>query len=194
MIAFRLAYKGLGYRGFDCNTPNLLTKILLQNPQFKSQKSSSGGVNDILTVEHAFLNALVKTKLITSTSSSCLSWKKELNYAKSARTDMGVSSACTVVSLNINANSPSCTNDPPPNYLVMLNHNLPPDIRVTGYAFPTSKSFNARHDCLWREYEFYFDNIHKLNLNAMATAARYLEGRRKYSRIILQKKTHPVSF
>ncbi|KAF9977402.1 tRNA pseudouridine synthase 3 [Actinomortierella ambigua] len=40
-------------------------------------------------------------------------------------------------------------------YLNMLNRLLPPDIRLLAWA-PVKPTFDARFDCLWREYKYFF--------------------------------------
>ncbi|KAG0249183.1 tRNA pseudouridine synthase 3 [Actinomortierella ambigua] len=40
-------------------------------------------------------------------------------------------------------------------YLNILNRLLPPDIRVVAWA-PVKPTFDARFDCLWREYKYFF--------------------------------------
>ena len=40
-------------------------------------------------------------------------------------------------------------------YTIMLNRNLPPDIRVLGWT-KVDPSFNARFDCRGRTYKYFF--------------------------------------
>ncbi|KAJ1655959.1 pseudouridine synthase deg1 [Dispira simplex] len=62
-------------------------------------------------------------------------------------------------------------------FMVMLNRELPRDIRVLAWA-PVPVTFNARYDCLWRHYKYYFSGsaYAPLSIDAMRQAAKYFLG------------------
>ena len=41
-------------------------------------------------------------------------------------------------------------------YVTMLNRILPPEIKITAWAPVVDETFSARHDCVGREYRYYF--------------------------------------
>lgn len=59
-------------------------------------------------------------------------------------------------------------------YVTMLNHHLPADIRVLGWC-PVPVEFDARFSCKWRLYRYYFVR-ENLNIDAMRAAGAYLVG------------------
>ncbi|KAJ1982839.1 pseudouridine synthase deg1 [Dimargaris verticillata] len=62
-------------------------------------------------------------------------------------------------------------------YLRMLNRNLPADIRVLAWA-PVPLGFDARFDCLWRHYKYFFslDAHPRLDIARMRDAAQRFLG------------------
>ncbi|KAJ1955853.1 pseudouridine synthase deg1 [Dispira parvispora] len=62
-------------------------------------------------------------------------------------------------------------------FVVMLNRELPRDIRVLAWA-PIPVTFNARYDCLWRHYKYYFSGsaYGPLSISAMRQAAKHFLG------------------
>ncbi|KAG4090602.1 pseudouridine synthase [Neocallimastix lanati (nom. inval.)] len=60
------------------------------------------------------------------------------------------------------------------NYVNMLNRILPRDIRVLAWS-PINPSFNARYDCLYRKYHYFFSG-QDLDIKLMQEAAKKLEG------------------
>ncbi|KAJ1976586.1 pseudouridine synthase deg1 [Dimargaris xerosporica] len=62
-------------------------------------------------------------------------------------------------------------------YLRMLNRNLPADIRVLAWA-PVPLGFDARFDCLWRHYKYFFtlDAHPRLDIARMRDAAHRFLG------------------
>ncbi|KAJ1987056.1 pseudouridine synthase deg1 [Dimargaris cristalligena] len=62
-------------------------------------------------------------------------------------------------------------------YIRMLNRDLPADIRVVAWA-PVPLDFNARFDCIWRHYKYYFsdDGYPPLQVDRMREAARKFLG------------------
>lgn len=97
------------------------------------------------------------------------------------RTDAGVSAINMIVSLAINSRFEN------PNrgyrrteedkkeypYDVILNMMLPEDIRVTGWA-PVPDNFNARFDCIQREYKYFFI-LNDMDLNKMNEAVEKIK-------------------
>ena len=71
----------------------------------------------------------------------------------------------------------------PPNpdfedYCKVVNHKLPPDIRVLSWS-PVPYSFNARYSCLYREYLYYFIE-EDLNIAKMQEAAQKFVGEHNF--------------
>lgn len=90
------------------------------------------------TVEHHIFQALKKTCLVEDIAKS--------QYTRCGRTDKGVNAMGNVCSLWVREAS---------NYCQMLNHCLPPDIRMLAYA-EVPPHFDARFSCIYREYKYFF--------------------------------------
>ena len=60
-------------------------------------------------------------------------------------------------------------------YVAILNRVLPPEIRVVAWVPVLDESFSARHDCIGREYRYFFLRGN-LNIHAMNDAAKLLCG------------------
>jgi tRNA pseudouridine38/39 synthase len=65
-------------------------------------------------------------------------------------------------------------NDREISYDQVINKQLPPSIRVLAWS-PVSNTFNARHDCLYRTYRYYFA-ADGLNISDMIRGAEMLKG------------------
>ncbi|KAI8621120.1 pseudouridine synthase [Chytriomyces sp. MP71] len=63
-------------------------------------------------------------------------------------------------------------------YVSRLNHILPPDIRVLAWS-PVSPDFNARFDCTFRRYRYFFP-AEGLDLKRMQEAAKLYVGAKDY--------------
>ncbi|XP_042006937.1 tRNA pseudouridine(38/39) synthase-like isoform X2 [Salvia splendens] len=133
------------------------------------------------TVESEIFKALYKTRLVSGD-------KKELQYSRCGRTDKGVSSVGQVISLSLRSNlketstsngysaeisaEESC--DGELDYVKILNRALPNDIRIIGWS-PAPTDFNARFNCLSREYKYFFWR-ENLNIMAMESAGKRFIG------------------
>ncbi|KAJ3044114.1 hypothetical protein HDV00_003218 [Rhizophlyctis rosea] len=74
-------------------------------------------------------------------------------------------------------------------YISILNRMLPPEIRILAWS-PVPPDFDARFDCTYRRYKYFFPTDN-LNIPAMREAARYLVGKhdfRNFCKIDMQKK------
>lgn len=164
------------------------------------------------TVEGVLVEALTRLRLIPLTGPA--------DFARCGRTDKGVSALGNVVSLTIrasvkptppvsaksatsnNSNSSSdltsqneaqrpavaCALD----YANMLNHVLPPTIRVVGHA-RVPPSFDARFSCTSRTYRYYFCHV-GLNMAAMQQAAQYMLGTHNFRNLCKTDVIHVNNF
>lgn len=140
-IALRLSYHGENYKGVQHH-------------------------KNLYTVFGCLQNALKLTEIIP----------EESKIVFCGRTDAGVNAISMVVSLDVHSriSNPNRTfqleesdyEEYP--YDVILNMMLPEDIRVTGWA-PASDDFNARYDCVQRQYRYYF-LLNNLNMRLMEEA------------------------
>lgn len=155
-IALKVSYNGSSYSGFATQ------------PTVES------------TIEGRLFEALRGCHLIPQEDDM-----RSLGYSRSARTDAGVSSCGSVISLYVRSrlqprddlgvipwsmsrlahqdavkarveDVKDTFSDADLPYGPMLNHHLPPDIRITHWA-PVSPFFNARYACTSRTYEYFFD-------------------------------------
>lgn len=108
-------------------------------------------------------DCLKKTKLIEEVSTA--------NYSRCGRTDKGVSALGQVIALDLRSNllegpgvkvhegstahtrKRDTENELP--YMVILNRNLPDDIRVLSCT-PVNPDFSARFNCIHRTYKYFF--------------------------------------
>lgn len=157
-IALRIAYDGAEYHGMASQQGC--------SPHSIYQADSVNKAN--MTVEDVLFGALIRIKLISSVN--------ECKFSRCGRTDAGVSAIGQVVGLCVRGPKRSeedvSTVHPP--YAVMLNSSLPPDVRVVNWGW-VPEGFNARFDCQWREYRYFFAKS-GLNIDAMKEAAEYLLG------------------
>ncbi len=108
-------------------------------------------------------DCLKKTKLIEEVGTS--------NYSRCGRTDKGVSAFGQVIALDLRSNlleGPGVkvqegsmahtrkgdTEEELP-YMVILNKNLPKDIRILSWT-PVDPDFSARFNCSYRTYKYFF--------------------------------------
>ncbi|KAJ3089517.1 tRNA pseudouridine synthase 3 [Quaeritorhiza haematococci] len=73
-------------------------------------------------------------------------------------------------------------------YLTILNRLLPPDIRVLAWS-PVPTNFNARFDCRYRQYKYFFP-AESLNISLMQDAAKRFEGThdfRNFAKVDMKK-------
>ena len=167
-IALRIAYDGAEYHGMASQQGC--------SPHSIYQAESVSKAN--ITVEDALFGALTRTKLISSVN--------ECKFSRCGRTDAGVSAIGQVVGLCVRGQKKSEQDvhaiHPP--YAVMLNSSLPPDVRVVNWGW-VPEGFNARFDCQWREYRYFFAKG-GLNIDAMKEAAEYLVGEHDFQELLLQ--------
>jgi tRNA pseudouridine38/39 synthase len=180
-IALKILYIGDAYHGF----------------------ASVEDKNEGNTIEYHLFKALTTAKLIKDRSSAC--------YSRCGRTDIGVSALCQIVSLNVrsklNVNSPFAL--PPVKriegneeimatdsgmweeipYDMTLNGLLPEEIRVIGWC-PVGNDFNARFDCNYRLYKYFF-NSKNLNIEGMCEAAKLYEGTHDFKNFSKLDRSRP---
>jgi len=111
------------------------------------------------TVENELFKALKRVCLIED-EFSCA-------YTRCGRTDKGVSALGNVCALLVREVKDR-------NYSVMLNHVLPPDIRVIAFAL-VPPHFDARFSCIFRQYKYFFLKD-DMDLERMQRAADKLIG------------------
>lgn len=158
-VALQLAYLGEDYCGFAIQEP----------PQ--------------ATIESCLFEVLQRTRLVEDIH-SC-------KYSRCGRTDKGVSALGQVVALQVRSNllegagvivaedsqahlrrHANTTTELP--YMVMLNKNLPDEVRVLGWCDVPS-DFSARFSCQDRTYKYFFPRG-DMDLDAMRAAAKHLIG------------------
>jgi len=161
-VALKIAYLGWDYQGF----------------------AAQDDTNQ--TIEAMLFEALTKTRLIESRSTSC--------YHRCGRTDKGVSAFSQVISIDLRTNllegkgvkvrergtvidrlgdksTEIC-------YVHILNKVLPPVCRVLAWS-PVDVDFSARFSCKSRTYKYFFPRG-DLNLERMNTAGQCLIGEKDY--------------
>ncbi|KAI0479171.1 pseudouridine synthase [Xylariaceae sp. FL0804] len=170
LVAFKLAYIGRNYSGFEFQPHTALS-----------------------TIEEELWKALVKSCLISPRRPEEVRWD-DLEYSKCGRTDRGVSAFGQVIALRVRSNRPLAPKQPaearegdgetgaadgqkPPTpggdeveaearpfddyrdeiqYCKVLNRLLPPDIRILAWCPTTPATFSARFDCRERQYRYFF--------------------------------------
>jgi len=133
------------------------------------------------SIESELFAAMLQTKLIRS--------REESNYHRCGRTDRGVSATGQVISLDLRTalmngegvfSQEAFKGEGPGkeeeiDYCTVLNRNLPPEIRVTGWAPAPRLDYSARFDCNSRTYHYYFPRA-LVSLNAMQSAGQKMIG------------------
>ncbi|OII75275.1 Deg1p-like type II pseudouridylate synthase [Cryptosporidium ubiquitum] len=104
--------------------------------------------DQVPTIEGEIYKALLQLKLIKDID-SC-------NLVRCGRTDRGVHSVGNYISVDLRIRA---KNLEPYNYMEMLNGVLPWDIRVLGFC-KVRPDFNARFDCEYRLYKYFFPLNH----------------------------------
>lgn len=107
--------------------------------------------DNIRTIEEALENAIYKAGGIQDSNYGNLN---KIAWARSSRTDKGVHSLATTISLKLEIPKDAWMNDP--NGLVLADHvnsHLPDDIRVFS-ILPSQRSFDPRRECHVRNYTY----------------------------------------
>ncbi|KAI1388937.1 pseudouridine synthase [Hypoxylon trugodes] len=160
LVAFKLAYLGKRYGGFEFAVHANLPSI-----------------------EEELWKAFVKACLIFPENPDVVDWDS-CEYSKCGRTDRGVSAFGQVIAVRVRSNRPlpkeapegeredggnvegeggaaeekrefdDFTDELP--YCRILNKLLPPDIRMLAWCPTTAADFSARHDCRERQYRYFF--------------------------------------
>ncbi|EPZ34881.1 Pseudouridine synthase, catalytic domain-containing protein [Rozella allomycis CSF55] len=150
-VAFKVAYIGWNYSG-----------VAISHMEDNS-------------VESYLLSALIKTSFI-----------KDKDYAKltrCGRTDKGVNAFGQVISCHLRSkftkeellmDNFESEDKKEYDYCRIINKVLPNDIRILGWSF-VPEEFNARFDCMYRKYKYFFP-CNDLDVGSMALAANYFEG------------------
>lgn len=184
LVAFKLAYVGKNYGGFEFQASGVLP-----------------------TIEEELWKAFVRSCLIFPEDPEVVRWE-EWEYSKCGRTDRGVSAFGQVVACRVRSNRPlsekekrerkknavpregegegvsdaegqadakaaedgdgeaaeAVEEEEAPfddfqdeiQYCRILNRLLPPDIKILGWCPTTPPKFSARHDCRERQYRYFF--------------------------------------
>lgn len=101
------------------------------------------------------------------------------NYSRCGRTDSGVSATGQVLGCTLRTSSNKIVDGKGDSEIslpigIILNSLLPQEIRVIGVA-DAPEGFNARFDCKYREYNYYFPRGN-LDIDGMRRAASLLKG------------------
>eukprot|EP00658_Telonema_sp_P-2_P033415 TRINITY_DN24531_c0_g2_i5.p1 TRINITY_DN24531_c0_g2~~TRINITY_DN24531_c0_g2_i5.p1 ORF type:complete len:385 (-),score=80.03 TRINITY_DN24531_c0_g2_i5:192-1346(-) len=135
------------------------------------------------TVEDLLFQAVVKCCLNSS--------KEACGYSRCGRTDKGVSAQGNVIAMMVRSNAkagePLPAADSELDYTLLLNRVLPEGIQITQHAL-VALDFDARFDCSWRYYRYFFQRAN-LDLKAMKEACADLVGPHDYRNLC----THDVS-
>ncbi|CAG8728938.1 14594_t:CDS:2, partial [Racocetra fulgida] len=143
------------------------------------------------TIEGHLHSALMNSRIISDPA--------KCNFSKCGRTDKGVSSLGQVIALDVRSNLPRdsphvlptiSVDDDTSNkqndvkteqkqieeipYIETLNRLLPDDIRIIAWA-QVNPDFNARHDCRFRHYKYFFVK-RNLDIDLMRDAANRFLG------------------
>jgi tRNA pseudouridine38/39 synthase len=176
LVAFKLAYIGKNYGGFEFQASSALS-----------------------TIEEELWKALVKSCLIMPENPAEVKWD-DWEYSKCGRTDRGVSAFGQVIGIRVRSNRPlpkqketpvsssgqetqvaaeqgmvktaeeeegpaeEVTEEEKPfddfkdeiQYCKILNRLLPADIRILAWCPSVPADFSARHDCRERQYRYFF--------------------------------------
>ncbi len=131
------------------------------------------------TVEEMIIKALQQVRLVQSSDPT------DFEFSRCGRTDRGVSAINQVISLRVRSRlTKDQLNDPANDileldYIKMLNHVLPTDIRFHAVCIRPPKGFDARFSCLWRQYKYIF-NSEGLDIDRMKTAAEFFVGQHDF--------------
>ncbi|CAG8748850.1 10100_t:CDS:2, partial [Racocetra persica] len=143
------------------------------------------------TIEGHLHSALMNSRIISDPT--------KCNFSKCGRTDKGVSSLGQVIALDVRSNLPRDSPHVLPTisvdddisnkqndvktdqkqieeipYIETLNRLLPDDIRIIAWA-QVNPDFNARHDCRFRHYKYFFVK-RNLDIDLMRDAANRFLG------------------
>ncbi|KAL8426365.1 hypothetical protein Efla_002983 [Eimeria flavescens] len=164
-------------RSFDWSRAQfqrVLLKIAYYGEAFAglaAQAEDSG----IPTVEDALFKAMETACLIPSRS--------VCNFSRCGRTDKGVHAAGNYISLDLRAANQLLAVLTPAgckSYVSMLNRLLPPDVRVLA-ATLVPGTFDARFDCLYRVYKYFFAT-EGLDVTLMNQTAKVFVGSHNFLR------------
>lgn len=127
------------------------------------------------TVEGVIVDALMKCRLVASAN------VQDFRFSRCGRTDKGVSAMNQVISLEVRSNlndeeQKDITNDSRElQYVQILNHLLPEDIKISAVCLRPPEGFDARYSCEHRHYKYLF-NGKDLVLGRMQKAAAFYKG------------------
>jgi tRNA pseudouridine38/39 synthase len=173
--------KKQGKKDFDITKyPKRLVALRIAYIGFNYQGFASQ-LNCDNTVEAKILKALVQVKLIADTNPS--------PYSRCGRTDSGVSALGQVIALELRT---STDDQKPLDYVKMVNGVLPDDIRVLSWSF-VDDHFDARFDCLYRTYKYFFVR-EQLNIDAMRQAGQNFVGSHDFRNFCKINPAQVVSF
>ena len=130
---------------------------------------------DVPTVEGALFEACTKANMIED--------RTKCAFSRCGRTDKGVHGRGNYVSMDLRLR-PGKGDEPaePYDYHAMLNRMLPNDIRILSvHRVPTS--FDARFNCLYRVYRYFFWATPDLDLDRMEKAAQLFVGEHDFRNI-----------
>ncbi|EIF45229.1 putative trna pseudouridine synthase [Brettanomyces bruxellensis AWRI1499] len=156
-IALKFSYLGWDYQG-----------LALQ-----------GLPTDRPTVEEVIIKALQQVRLVQSANPA------DFLFSRCGRTDRGVSAMNQVISLRVRSRLTKEQLKDPANdnleldYIKMLNHVLPADIRFHAICVRPPKGFDARFSCQWRQYKYIF-NSKGLDIDRMRKAAQMFVGQHDF--------------
>ncbi|KAJ4764266.1 tRNA pseudouridine synthase [Rhynchospora pubera] len=128
-VVMRVGYVGTDYRGLQIQR----------------------AINELLTIEGELETAIFKAGGILGTNFGDL---QKVGWNRSSRTDKGVHSLATMISLKMEIPGDSWQQDLGGTALAKcINSHLPKNIRVFS-VLPSQKSFDARRECAFRKYSY----------------------------------------
>ncbi|VEU22933.1 DEKNAAC104218 [Brettanomyces naardenensis] len=157
LIALKFAYLGWDYQGL----------------------AVQGLPTERPTVEEKIIKALVQVRLVKSSDPT------QFQFSRCGRTDKGVSAMNQVITLQVRSKLSEEELQDPANdskeldYIKMLNHVLPSDIRFHAICLRPPEGFDARFSCIWRQYKYIF-NGEGVDIERMREAAEYFVGQHDF--------------
>eukprot|EP00892_Ulva_mutabilis_P009054 jgi/Ulvmu1/6520/UM003_0153.1 len=134
VVALHIGYVGTNYRGLQMT----IDELQLSNP--------------VKAVEDVVAFAIMKAGYMRKEN---FGYPTKVSWTRSSRTDKGVHSVATVVSLKMHCRDDSWEADPEGlEYATAINKHLPADIRVFSVQ-RVSNSYNCRAMCISRAYEYH---------------------------------------
>ena len=198
-IALKMAYFGWDYRGLQSN-PNVddtieaMLRRAIRQARLAAEDdplkfSRSGRTDKGVSAFQQVVTTRVRTKL--SSGLGVTKWidpsampiddrQAEHIYdvsmgCESAESLLSPDKKDVTLSTALNDVTEITADDSDYDFVIMINRNLPPEIRILSWFPVQDESFSARHNCLGREYRYFFPRGN-LDVNAMKKASKLFCG------------------